>query len=128
MSTEPLNDWLEEQGARVVSKRPLYRAIYTMPMVSEDIEYNNDFSIRSDLDHVYTVEIPGPALRDIKGRVARLGHIMDWAKRNNSSVSQYFHEQVRRHYVLLEDNPMYRDAYKEFMSIRALLGEEPSLF
>jgi hypothetical protein len=98
-----------------------------MPMVGEDIEYNN-LNMRTELDHAYTVEIPGPVLRDIKGKVARLDHIMKWTKRNNASVSEYYHVQTKRHYALLEDNPMYRDAYKEFMAIRALLGEQPSLF
>jgi hypothetical protein len=129
MSAEPLNNWLEEQGARVVSKRPLRRVSFKpldpFDVLRSDLEY---IQHQIEEDHVFTVEIPGPVLRDIKGRVTRLHHIMGWAERNNSSVSQYFNEQVRQHYALLEDNAMYRDAYKEFMSIRALLGEEPHLF
>lgn len=129
MSAEPLNEWLEEQGARVVSKRPLrrvsFKSLAMADLYREDIEYIQN---QIEEDHVFTVEIPGPVLRDIKGKAARLDHIMEWAKKNNSSVSQYFHEQIKRHYALLEDNPMYRTAYKEFMSIRALLGEEPALF
>lgn len=127
MSAEPLNDWLEEQGARVVSKRPLRRVSFKSIDTSfhADVEYIQN---QIEEDHVFTVEMSGPVLRNIKGKAARLDHIMEWAKKNNSSVSQYFHEQIKRHYTLLEDNPMYKDAYKEFMSIRALLGEEPTLF
>lgn len=127
MSAEPLNDWLEEQGARVVSKRPLRQVSFK----ALDTSFHTDIDFiqhRIEEDHVFTVEIPGPVLRDIKGKATRLDHIMEWANKNNTSVSQYFHEQVKRHYALLEDNPMYRNAYKEFMSIRALLGEEPTLF
>jgi hypothetical protein len=127
MSAEPLNDWLEEQGARVVSKRPMRRVSFKF----QDTSFHTDIDFiqhQIEEDHVFTVEIPGPVLRDIKEKAARLDHIMEWTKKNNSSASQYFHEHIKRHHALLEDNPMYRDAYKEFMSIRALLGEDPALF
>ena len=79
-------------------------------------------------DSVYTIEIAGPALRELKNKSARLDHIIEWGRKNNRSVSEYLHEQIDRHHRLLEENSMYKDAYKEFMSIRALLGEHPSLF
>jgi hypothetical protein len=129
MSAEPLNDWLEEQGARVVSKRPLRRVSFKPLDMADihraDIEYIQN---KIEEDHVFTVEIPGPLLRELKGKAARLDHILEWGRKHNSSVSEYFHEQINRHYALLEENSMYKDAYREFMSIRALLGEEPSLF
>jgi hypothetical protein len=34
-------------------------------------------------------------------------------------------ENKERHLELLKENSMYQDAWKEFQSIRALLGETP---
>ncbi len=112
--------WLKEQGARIQNRRPLRRAFFLPPKTfSEDV-----FAEPSVVeDVVYQLEVTGTMVHRWMQFQSRLMDIIDHAHRHNSFPTESYAELRRRHEHMLEENPMYQQAWREFQEIRALLGE-----
>lgn len=122
--------WLEQQGVYVKGVRSL-RSISTTPMLSTD--YYNDNSLTAMQAHarvweepVYTVEVRASTVKQWQAMDKRMNYIAGaGGEFNGWSDPGDFVKAWRRHQQLLDQNPMYRESWTEFQSIRALLGETP---
>lgn len=118
---EEQETWLNEQGARIVNQRPLRRAFFLPPWRFNE---EDKFAEPSAVDDVaYTIEVTGTMVHRWMQFQNRLMHIIDHADFNNESPTTYYNEARERHEKLLEENPMYQQAWQEFQQIRVLLGE-----
>lgn len=115
--------WLREQGARIVGKQSLRRYILDrMPL--DYTAADMTATVNTAEDYLYHLEVPA-ALVNRWGKTSRqLKHLIELADRHNSSPVSEYAKGVERHHELLHENPMYREAWREFQSIRALLGED----
>jgi len=117
-------EWLRKQGAKVVGQRTLRH------LQSEFPRYLNpdtaiDFEMATRHSVLYQIEVPEDIVKKWEYHEARLNHVIEYAERMGSMPASYFLDNSDRHRKLLEENQMYRDAWREFQSIRALLGETP---
>jgi hypothetical protein len=133
--------WLRQQGVKIVGRHTLRRW--------EDPGYMNWASDREDgridwseryfarEEQVYQVELDERTIERLERMEADIRHAIEFANRKYtarpssgytggpSDVTQFFIDNKERHLELLHENSMYRDAWKEFQSIRVLLGETP---
>ena len=133
--------WLRRQGVKIVGRHTLRRL--------QDPGYMNWASDRGDgridwseqytttTEEVYQVELDERTIERLERMEADIHHAIDYANRKYTSrassgytggpsdVTQFFIENKERHLELLHENSMYRDAWKEFQTIRVLLGETP---
>lgn len=121
--------WLVEQGAHVKNMRPLRRYYAEPPFLSSSI--NDDPSAMTAVQYqakhfeeqVYTVEVRSSTVKQWQAMDKR----MSWTTGDNEGKSwgnpTNWLVQWRRHQQLLDQNEMYRQAWLEFQSIRALIGE-----
>lgn len=119
-------EWLNKQGVRVTNRSTLRHA--SMPAVSwmqEDGSVNWTSQSFTHTEQVYTVELTESIVSRFKYNEDQLGYIQEYAKRNGTMTASYYIDKSERHRQLLQENPMYRDAWREFQSIRVLLGETP---
>ena len=128
--------WLQKQGVKIVNQRTLHRA--SMPQFyHQDLNSSSNLSrdtatFTTTTEQVYQVELDERTLDRLQRNDSLLLQAMDYAGRltrpgqfNSNGVTQYFIDNSNRHYELLKENSMYRDAWKEFQTIRVLLGETP---
>jgi hypothetical protein len=126
--TDSHDEWLKKQGVQVVSKQPVRQA-FLKPI--------DPFKISLDtfdaVDHVhfhetqrYCIEVSEAVLTQWQKRDRQLQHIQEYAAESNSSLPYYdfYIKNKDRHEKLLSENPMYKQAWMEFQSIRALYGED----
>ena len=119
-------EWLNKQGVRVTNRSTLRHA--SMPAFSwmqEDGPVNWTSQTFTHTEQVYTVELTETVIKNLQYNDDRLKHIHEYAERKGGMPESYFLDNSQRHRQLLQENPMYRDAWREFQSIRALLGETP---
>jgi Mor family transcriptional regulator len=124
--SEDHEEWLRKQGVRVTGRSTLRHA--SMPAFSwmnddSPVDWMPDATIRTE--QVYTVELTETILKKLQYNEDRLQHIHEYAKRTGGMPESYFLDNSERHRNLLQENQMYKDAWKEFQTIRALLGETP---
>jgi hypothetical protein len=118
---EGQESWLREQGAKIVNRRPLRRAFFLPPWKFNE---EDKFAEPSPVEDVaYTIEVTGTMVHRWMQFQSRLMHIIEHADRNNGLPIVYLTETRERHEKLLEENPMYQQAWQEFQEIRTLLGE-----
>jgi len=121
--------WLAEQGARIKGMRSLH-SVSAIPMLPH--VYKNDESLTAMQAHariweepVYTVEIRGSTIKQWQAMDKRMNFITNSRDGSNTGWSDPgdFIREWREHRQLLDQNQMYREAWVEFQSIRALLGK-----
>jgi hypothetical protein len=102
------------------------------------IDWSDQFTTTQE--QVYQVELTEQTIERLERFETTVKQALDYANRFNvrqhvgqsgyggagpNDVSDYLIENKERHLELLKENSMYRDAWKEFQSIRVLLGETP---
>lgn len=119
--------WLAEQGAHVKGVRSL-QSISSMPLSLHN--YHNDESLTAMQAHyrhweepVYNVEVRGSTVKQWQAIDKRMGWTAGKGINNSWGDPDRWLAQWRRHQQLLDQNEMYRQAWIEFQSIRALIGE-----
>lgn len=140
MSTDH-EEWLRKQGVKITGRHTLHRAQQPSYMNwgsdREDGRINWAEQYTTTQEQVYTVELDERTIERLERMEADIHHAIDYANRKYTSrgavgyrggpsdVTQFFIDNKERHLELLQENSMYRDAWKEFQSIRVLLGETP---
>lgn len=132
--------WLRQQGVKITGRSTLRRwedpgyMNFDSDRPDGRIDWSERFSIREE--QVYQVELDERTIERFERREADIRHAIEYANRhtNNrggyagpglSDVSDFYITNRERHHELLKENSMYRDAWKEFQTIRVLLGETP---
>lgn len=125
-------EWLHKQGVKIVGQNTLRRAVlpsYNFRHQDDPIDWG---PIETKTELVYQVEIDEKTVERLQRHEAMISNAMEHAARLNrhgfagpGSIAQYVMDNSNRHYELLKENSMYKDAWKEFQTIRALLGETP---
>ncbi len=120
---EKRKEWLNEQGVRVIAQRPLRRAVI-QPFWLEEKDSTFSTNMTSAVeDTLYHIEVTGATLERWRQYELRLNHVIEHADMTNGLPVVFFTEARGRHNKLLEENPMYQQAWREFQEIRSLLGE-----
>lgn len=115
--------WLKEQGVRVVGKQPLRR--YVLDRMPVNYTASDMLAVMNTIDDcVYHLEVPSAIVNRWSSTHKRWEHLLETAERNNTHPTHMYIKNLERHRELLAENPMYREAWMEFQSIRALLGED----
>jgi hypothetical protein len=137
------DSWLRAQGIKITGRQTLRRMFdpgyINWNLDSEDgrIDWSAErYKIREE--QVYQVELTEQTIERFERMEADIHHALDHANRKYytargvsgytggpSDVTQFFIDNKERHLELLKENEMYRDAWREFQSIRVLLGETP---
>lgn len=136
--------WLRKQGVRIIDRHTLRRAHqpsypsymnWDSDRADDRIDWSEQFTTTEE--HVYTVELDERTIERLERMEVDIHHAIDYANRKYtprgavgynggpSDVAHFFIDNKERHLELLQENSMYRDAWKEFQSIRVLLGETP---
>ena len=133
--------WLRKQGVKIVGRHTLRRASAPTYMnwasEREDglIDWSDQFTTTEE--QVYQVELDEHTIERLERFESTVKQALDHANRFNvrqqagysgygpNDVSDFFIENREQHLKLLKENSMYRDAWKEFQTIRVLLGETP---
>lgn len=133
--------WLRKQGVKIVGRHTLRRAsspsYYNWGNYLEDsrIDWSDQFTTTEE--QVYQVEMDERTIERFERFEADVRHALEYANSKYvsrsvsgynggpSDVTAFFIENKERHLELLKENSMYRDAWKEFQTIRVLLGESP---
>lgn len=119
--------WLVDQGATIVGCRPLYQAVMN-PMMSKALDESEHIEMQRILDQqkLYRIEASTSVVKRWKrqcDQVERAYEYSDQYANHMTHMGNYFSHQLQRHQQLLENNPMYRQAWEEFQQVRLLLGE-----
>jgi hypothetical protein len=133
--------WLKKQGVKITGQHILRRVnvppFYGAVPQTSAIDWA---PMDSTTEHVYQVELDERTIERFEHNQTTIERALDHANVYNSrpqsgysghrgrsqlDVSDFFIQNRERHLALLKENPMYKDAWKEFQSIRALLGENP---
>lgn len=130
MSTDHV-EWLGKQGVKITGRHTLRRA--SMPRFNHQVIDDGKLSdaiFETTTEQVYQVEIDERTIERFRRSDLMITNAIEHAGRLNSrgivtssSVGHYFVDNWNRHHELIKENEMYRDAWREFQSIRVLLGE-----
>ena len=124
--------WLAKQGVRIKGVRSLH-SIHHDPFSLH--QYHNDDTLtamqtlaRTWEEPAYTVEVTGSTVKRWQAMEKRMQYVAGIANTKNSPWEDpdAWIEAWRKHQQLLVSNPMYKEAWTEFLSIRAILGEDTS--
>jgi len=130
--SEDHEKWLSKQGVKITGQYTLRRA--KLPSYYQWIEEKQEDHINwaPEIEQIYQVEIDERTVERLRRSEIMIINAMEHADRLNrqglnstGSVGHYFAENWNRHHEMLKENEMYRTAWKEFQSIRVLLGETP---
>lgn len=115
--------WLKQQGVGVTNVTLRHRAAmdrfgYHTP--NEPVEWAPQIVMQ---DKIYHLQVHEKTIQNWQHNERKLRDIMEYAERIGNIPASYFLDQSTRHRELLADNQMYREAWKEFQTIRTLLGE-----
>ena len=133
--------WLRLQGVKIVGRHTLRLAHPPSYMNwgsdREDGRINWSERYTTTTEQVYQVELNERTIEKFERLESDVKHAIEFANRQHSGsltgyrgpgpsdISDFYIENKERHLDLLKENSMYRDAWKEFQSIRVLLGETP---
>jgi hypothetical protein len=127
--------WLRKQGVRITGRHTLRRA--SAPSFMNRANEHDCIDFTTTEEQVYQVEIDQQTIERLERMEVDIHHAIDYANHKYTSrvavgytggpsnVTHFFIDNKERHLELLQENSMYRDAWKEFQSIRVLLGETP---
>jgi hypothetical protein len=131
--SEDHEKWLRKQGVKIVGRHTLHRA--SMPRFHHEVITDGKIAnttFETTTEQVYQVELDERTLDRLQRLESIVQIAMEHASRVNrtspdrsGSVGQFYIDNSHRHHELLKENSMYRDAWKEFQTIRVLLGETP---
>jgi hypothetical protein len=131
MSTDH-DEWLRKQGVKITGRYTLRRASIPPYMLYPKDEPIDWAPAETTTEQVYQVELDERTLDRLQRLESIVQIAMQHASRVNrtspdrsGSVGQFYIDNSHRHHELLKENSMYRDAWKEFQTIRVLLGETP---
>lgn len=115
-------NWLQQEGVSLISERYI-----TRPQLLRNVNYiyNNNDTVEMTVEKntVYKVEITDAQISKWKYYEEQYNYIMS-AHIREPGIHNFFAKNQNRHRELLAENSMYREAWVEFQSIRALLGED----
>ena len=117
-------EWLAKHGVRVDNITQQHRA-YIEPLRLSEL--SEEWSpVKTITDRVYHARLPENVLSEWQHTETRLHRILDLSNKvqNRTLDVNIIIEAHKRHRFLLETNSMYKDAWSEFQTIRALLGED----
>jgi len=137
------DSWLRAQGIKITGRQTLRRMFdpgyinWSLDIEDGRIDWSAErYKIREE--QVYQVELTEQTIERFERMEADIHHAIDYANSKYytargvsgytggpSDVTAFFIENKERHLELLKENEMYRDAWREFQSIRVLLGETP---
>ena len=123
--------WLQGQGVRIMDHRTLRRAHIAPYSVCASDDPINWAPLATTTETMYQVELDERTIERFQYNESAMAHAIDYVERkhgqkshlSNNSYYEFHIDNSERHLELLRENSMYRDAWKEFQSIRALLGE-----
>jgi hypothetical protein len=118
------DEWLQEQGVRVIEKRPLRRALFQPISFRQSPDIDTAITYSDYEDHLYKIEVTGAMLKKWQMCEARLDHVIRYADKQDTSPTSFYLDNRAKHNDMMVNNPMYREAWQEFQSIRALLGQD----
>jgi hypothetical protein len=138
--------WLRAQGIKIVGRRTLRRAVNLGYMdwanARDDgrIDWTHEFLTQQE-EQLYQVELDETTIERLERFESTVKIAINdtyntsydrnrrsyagYSGYNPNEVADYMIENRERHLKLLKENEMYRDAWKEFQTIRVLLGETP---
>ena len=126
------DEWLRKQGVKITGRYTLRRASIPPYMLYPKDEPIDWATAETTTEQVYQVELDERTLDRLQRLESIVQIAMQHASRVNrtspdrsGSVGQFYIDNSHRHHELLKENSMYRDAWKEFQTIRVLLGETP---
>lgn len=126
------DEWLRKQGVKITGRYTLRRASIPPYMLYPKDEPIDWAPAETTTEQVYQVELDERTLDRLQRLESIVQIAMQHASRVNrtspdrsGSVGQFYIDNSHRHHELLKENSMYRDAWKEFQTIRVLLGETP---
>ena len=128
--------WLQKQGVKIVNRRTL-RRVHQPGYINwagerEDgrIDWSEEYTTTNE--EVYQVELNERTIDRLQRLESMVQVAMEHASRANPTgmgrtggVGSFYMDNLERHHELLQENAMYRDSWREFQSIRVLLGETP---
>jgi hypothetical protein len=131
--SEDHEKWLSKQGVKITGQHTLRRSSIPPYMLYPKDEPIDWAPIETISEQVYQLEMDERTVERLRRSDIMITNAMEHAARLNSqgqaihngSVGHYFVENCNRHHELIKENEMYRDAWREFQSIRVLLGETP---
>lgn len=134
--------WLRKQGVKITGRHTLRRAAgqpgyinWASGQGDGRIDWSEQYTTTTE--QVYQVELDERTIERLERMESDIHHAIEYANRKYTSrsavgytggpsdVTQFFIDNKERHLELLQENSMYKDAWKEFQSIRVLLGETP---
>ena len=130
--------WLKTQGVKIIGRHTLRRASnpgyvnWDRKQENSHIDWSEQFTTTNE--DVYQVELDEHTIGKFERFESTVKYALQYMDRKfggqryaapSSDVLNYYIDNNERHLVLLEENSMYKDAWKEFQAIRALLGETP---
>jgi hypothetical protein len=131
--SEDHEKWLSKQGVKITGRHTLRRSSIPPYMLYPKDEPIDWAPMETISEQVYQLEMDERTVERLRRSDIMITNAMEHAARlnrqgqvtHNGSVGHYVVENWNRHHELLKENSMYRDAWKEFQSIRVLLGETP---
>jgi len=130
--------WLRKQGVRITGQHTLRRASTPgyMNWDSDQADGRIDWSgdLKTTTEQVYQVELDERTIGKFERLESTVKYALEYMNRKHggqrpsapsNDVADYYIDNKERHLELLQENSMYRDAWREFQSIRVLLGETP---
>ena len=130
--------WLKTQGVKIIGRRTLRRASnpgymnWDHKQENSHIDWSEQFTTTNE--DVYQVELDERTIGKFERFESTIKYALQYMDHQHggqrfaapsSDVLNYYIDNNERHLALLEENSMYRDAWKDFQTIRALLGETP---
>jgi len=135
---EDHEQWLKTQGVKIIGRHTLRRASapsfmnWANDREHDRIDWSEQFTTTEE--QVYQVELDERTIGKFERLESTVKYALEYMDRKHggqrpsapsNDVADYYIDNKERHLALLQENSMYRDAWKEFQSIRALLGETP---
>ena len=128
--------WLQGQGVRIMDHRTLRRAHIAPYSVCASDDPINWAPLKTTTETMYQVELDERTIERFERTESDIKHALETANRRSNSpgyrgpistsdISEFYIKNRERHFELLQENSMYRDAWREFQSIRVLIGETP---
>jgi len=128
-----LEKWLlNDSGVRILDKvvYPRYQMNYLAYMQSSPRTSSVDMT-HMQYENAYKLEVNTRTVEHWMSTDETLEHIRGMARKSTASMaglyyteSDYVANSRERHRDLLHNNQMYRDSWREFQAMRALLGED----
>lgn len=127
-----LEAWVADEGANIRGRTPLRRAILR-PLDWNSLDQPLDGSstdVVTQEGWIYDLRIHDTVLENWRYQQEKFKHFAKEAESTGRThgyfrIDAHWNEQKQRHYRLLAEDPVYKQAWQEFQAMRSLLGEDP---